>query len=38
MLKKENPEKYKKQFSVYIKGKIEPEDIQKHFQEIKRKI
>jgi large subunit ribosomal protein L18 len=37
-LKKENHEKYKKQFSAYIKNGLEPEHIQKHFEEVKKEI
>lgn len=32
------PEKYKKQFSGYIKQGLKPEDITKHFDETKKKI
>ncbi len=38
LLKKNEPEKYKKVFSAYIKNKIEPENIQKLFEETKKKI
>lgn len=37
-LKKENPEKYNKLFSVCIKNKIAPEALSKHFEEVKKKI
>jgi large subunit ribosomal protein L18 len=37
-LKSGKPQVYKKQFSLYIKNKITPEDIVKHFEEIKKKI
>jgi len=38
LLKKENPEKYGKRFSVYLKGSLQPEDLAKHFDEIKQKL
>lgn len=37
-LKKSNLEKYKKLFSDYLKKNLQPEDIEKHFEEIKNKI
>ena len=37
-LKTEKPDEYKKRFSVYIKNKIPPENLPKHFEEIKKKI
>lgn len=37
-LKTEKPDEYKKRFSVYIKNKIPPEDLSKHFEEVKKKI
>lgn len=37
-LKTEKPDEYKKRFSVYIKNKVNPEDIPKHFEEVKKKI
>lgn len=37
-LKKEDPEKYKKLFSGYIKNKLQPEDLEKHVLEVKKKI
>jgi large subunit ribosomal protein L18 len=37
-LKKDNPDKYKKIFSSYLKGKLSPEELGKHFEEIKKKI
>lgn len=37
-LKKSNLEKYKRLFSDYLKKKFKPEDIEKHFEEIKNKI
>ncbi|MEK6887552.1 MAG: 50S ribosomal protein L18 [Candidatus Aenigmatarchaeota archaeon] len=36
-LKTDN-EKYKKQFSAYIKSGMQPEDLPKHFEEVKNKI
>jgi large subunit ribosomal protein L18 len=38
LLKKENPSKYKKIFSRYIKSKINPEDIPKIFEQVKKNI
>jgi large subunit ribosomal protein L18 len=38
LLKKENPEKYGKHFSQYIKGSLQPEDLARHFEEIKAKL
>ena len=38
LLKKENPDKYGKRFSQYIKGSLQPEDLAKHFDEIKQKL
>ncbi|MFA4819736.1 MAG: 50S ribosomal protein L18 [Candidatus Aenigmatarchaeota archaeon] len=35
---KSDGEKYKKQFSGYIKAGLQPEDLPKHFQEVKDKI
>ena len=35
---KENADAYKKQFSNYIKNNIKPEEITKHFEEVKNKI
>jgi large subunit ribosomal protein L18 len=37
-LKKENMERYKKQFSLYLKEGIHPEDLPKHFEEVKAQI
>jgi len=37
-LKKEDEEKYKKLFSGYLKNKLNPETLPKHFEEIKKKI
>ena len=35
---KNDPEKYKKQFSAYIKNGLDPEKLPEHFEETKRKI
>jgi large subunit ribosomal protein L18 len=37
-LKKEDPEKYRQQFSGYLKNEMKPEDLPKHFEEIKNHI
>jgi large subunit ribosomal protein L18 len=37
-LKKEGNEKYRKQFSAYLKSNLNPEDLPKHFEEIRNKI
>lgn len=37
-LKTEKPDEYKKRFSVYIKNKVPPENLPKHFEEVKKKI
>ncbi|MBI3190419.1 50S ribosomal protein L18 [archaeon] len=37
-LKKDSSEKYKKQFSAYIKAGVDPEKITDHFNEVKKKI
>jgi large subunit ribosomal protein L18 len=37
-LKKDNPEKYAKHFSKYLKSSLQPEDLAKHFEEIKQKL
>jgi large subunit ribosomal protein L18 len=37
-LKSENPGEYKKRFSDYLKSKVPPEDLPKHFDEIRKKI
>ena len=37
-LKKENQEEYNKRFSAYIKNKVAPETISKHFSEVKAKL
>ncbi|MBN2042916.1 MAG: 50S ribosomal protein L18 [Candidatus Aenigmarchaeota archaeon] len=38
LLKKNEPEKYKKVFSAYLKNNVEPENIQKIFEDAKKKI
>ncbi len=38
LLKKKEPEKYKKVFSAYLKKKADPENLQKMFEEVKKKI
>ena len=38
LLKKENPERYKRQFSRYLEAKIDPENISSLFNETKEKI
>lgn len=37
-LKESNPEKYKKQFSAYLKDNFNPETLPEHFDEVKKKI
>jgi len=37
-LKSEKPEAYEKRFSAYIKGSLQPEELQKHFEEVKQKL
>jgi large subunit ribosomal protein L18 len=37
-LKKDSPEKYKKQFSAYLKSNLMPEKLPEHFEEVKKKI
>lgn len=37
-MKSEKPDEYKKRFSVYLKNKVLPEELPKHFGEIKKKI
>ena len=37
-LKAENPEKYQKHFSAYLKSSIQPEDLAKHFDEVKQRL
>jgi len=34
VLKKENPDAYKRQFGAYIKKGLDPADLPKHFEEI----
>jgi large subunit ribosomal protein L18 len=38
LLKEEDEEKYKRQFSRYLKNGLKPEEFSKHFEEIKAKI
>ncbi|ENN96560.1 50S ribosomal protein L18P [Methanocaldococcus villosus KIN24-T80] len=38
ILKEEDPEKYKRQFSKYLEKGLEPEKLPEHFEEIKAKI
>jgi Ribosomal protein L18 len=38
LLKKQNPEKYKRQFSEYLKQNFLPEEIDKIFEEAKKKV
>ncbi|BFI73340.1 50S ribosomal protein L18 [Nanoarchaeota archaeon] len=38
LLKENDPEKYNKQFSRYLKSGLEPEKIVEHFEEVKNKI
>ena len=37
-LKSEKPDLYERRFSAYIKGSLQPEELQKHFEEIKQKL
>ncbi len=37
-VKKEKPGNYKKMFSAYLKNQLNPEDLNKHFEEVKTKI
>jgi len=37
-LKKEKPQEYEKRFSAYLKGSLAPEDLARHFEEIKAKL
>ncbi len=37
-IKSEKPDEYKKRFSIYLKNKISPENLPKHFDEVKKKI
>ncbi|ACB40181.1 50S ribosomal protein L18 [Pyrobaculum neutrophilum] len=37
-LKEENPELYKARFSRYLQRGVQPEDLPKHFEEVKKKI
>jgi large subunit ribosomal protein L18 len=38
LLKEEDEEKYKKQFSKYLENGLNPEDLPEHFEEIKEKV
>jgi len=38
LLKKEKPQEYEKRFSQYIKGSLPPEDLPRHFEEVKAKL
>lgn len=38
LLKKTDPEKYKRQFSRYLKNNLLPEELPRHFEEVKKKI
>ena len=38
MLKKDNEEAYKKQFSAYLKNGLDPEKLPEHFADVKKKI
>lgn len=38
MLAQENPELYERRFSLYLKRGLRPEDLPKHFEEVKSKI
>ncbi|MCD6092515.1 MAG: 50S ribosomal protein L18 [Candidatus Aenigmarchaeota archaeon] len=38
LLKENDPERYEKQFSSYLKNGLKPENISKHFEEVKNKI
>lgn len=35
---KSEPERYNRQFSIYLKNNLEPEKFQEHFEEVKKKI
>ncbi|MBI5061804.1 MAG: 50S ribosomal protein L18, partial [Candidatus Aenigmarchaeota archaeon] len=37
-LRVENPVVYQKQFSAYLKNDVKPEDISKHFEDVKHRI
>lgn len=37
-MKSENPKEYEKRFSAYLKNKTPPENLPKHFDEVKKKI
>jgi large subunit ribosomal protein L18 len=38
LLKKEKPQEYEKRFSAYLKSSLQPEDLAKHFEEVKAKL
>ena len=38
LLKKEKPQEYEKRFSAYLKGALAPEDLARHFDEVKSKL
>lgn len=38
LLKKEKPQEYEKRFSQYLKSSLQPEDLAKHFEEVKQKL
>jgi len=38
LLKENNPEKYERQFSIYLKSNLPPENLPTHFEEVKEKI
>jgi len=38
LLKKERPQEYEKRFSAYLKGSLAPEDLARHFEEVKSKL
>lgn len=37
-IKSEKPDEYKKRFSIYLKNKLSPENLPKHFDEVRKKI
>lgn len=38
LLKENNPEKYERQFSLYLKSNLPPENLPAHFEEVKERI
>lgn len=38
LLKKEKPQEYEKRFSAYLKSSLQPEDLARHFDEVKAKL